>query len=342
MKGYHFSIKRGEDLTNAMKEKIAIHSEVRQTKLSRSGSTFQSLIKQWDLQTMVWPGLICLILFSYIPMYGVVIAFKEYDIFQGIGDSPWVGLYHFNMFFDSPELNMVMRNTMIISSLKLLIIFPAPILLALMLNEIKHNGFKRFVQTATYLPHFLSWVIVSGLVFSLLSVESGSFNLLLQKLNIIDKPINWLSTPDYFYTILLSSNLWKEIGFSSIVYLAAISGINPSLYEAAEMDGAGRFRKIFSVTLPSIAPVIIIFLILAIGNLLSAGFEDILTLTNNGKNGTLTTMAEVLDTFVYRVGLSEQRYSFATAVGLFKSIINIILLITANAVAKRVGGNSLW
>ncbi|MDQ0060218.1 putative aldouronate transport system permease protein [Paenibacillus harenae] len=237
---------------------------------------------------------------------------------------------------------MVMRNTIIISTLKLVLIFPAPIMLALLLNEIRHNGFKRFIQTATYLPHFISWVIVSGLVFSLLSVESGSLNYLLEKLGIIDKPINWLSMPEYFYSILLSASMWKEIGFSSIVYLAAIAGINPSLYEAAEIDGAGRIRKMFSVTLPCIAPVVIIFLILSIGNLLSAGFEDILTLTNNGKNGTLTNVAEVLDTYVYRVGLSEQRYSFATAVGLFKSIINIVLLVAANTIAKRVGGNSLW
>lgn len=299
-------------------------------------------MRQWDIQSMVLPGFICLILFSYIPMYGVIIAFKEFDIFQGIGASPWVGFYHFNLFFESPELNMVMRNTIIISTLKLVLIFPAPIILALLLNEIRHNGFKRFIQTATYLPHFISWVIVSGLVFSLLSVESGSLNYLLEKLGIIDKPINWLSMPKYFYSILLSASMWKEIGFSSIVYLAAIAGINPSLYEAAEIDGAGRFRKMFSVTLPCIAPVVIIFLILSIGNLLSAGFEDILTLTNNGKNGTLTNVAEVLDTYVYRVGLSEQRYSFATAVGLFKSIINIVLLVAANTIAKRVGGNSLW
>ncbi|WP_258881607.1 sugar ABC transporter permease [Paenibacillus sp. sptzw28] len=299
-------------------------------------------MRQWDLQSMVLPGFICLILFSYIPMYGVIIAFKEFDIFQGIGASPWVGFYHFNLFFESPELNMVMRNTIIISTLKLVLIFPAPIILALLLNEIRHNGFKRFIQTATYLPHFISWVIVSGLVFSLLSVESGSLNYLLEKLGIIDKPINWLSMPKYFYSILLSASMWKEIGFSSIVYLAAIAGINPGLYEAAEIDGAGRFRKMFSVTLPCIAPVVIIFLILSIGNLLSAGFEDILTLTNNGKNGTLTNVAEVLDTYVYRVGLSEQRYSFATAVGLFKSIINVVLLVAANTIAKRVGGNSLW
>jgi putative aldouronate transport system permease protein len=275
-------------------------------------------------------------------MYGVIIAFKEYDIFAGITASPWVGFTHFEMFFSSPELPMVMRNTIIISLLKLCLIFPAPIVLALMLNEIRHNGYKRFIQTATYLPHFISWVIMSGLVFSLLSVESGSVNYLLVKLGLIGAPINWLSMPKYFYTILISASLWKEIGFSSIVYLAAITSINPSLYEAAEIDGAGRFRKIISVTLPCIAPVIVIFLILAIGNLLSAGFEDILTLTNNGKNGTLTQVAEVLDTYVYRVGLSESRFSFATAVGLFKSVINIVLLVGANTLAKQVGGNSLW
>lgn len=291
---------------------------------------------------MAWPGIIFLIVFSYIPMWGIVIAFKEYDFFQGIWGSPWVGTYQFRMFFQSPELALVMRNTIVISLLKLVIIFPAPILLALVLNEVRHNGFKRIVQTVTYLPHFISWVIVSGMVFSLLSVESGSLNILLQKLGVINEPVNWLVMPKYFYTILLSAGVWKEIGFSSIVYLAAISGINPSLYEAAEIDGAGRFRKMFSVTLPCIAPVVIIFFILAIGNLLNAGFEDILTLTNNGRNVLLYPTAEVLDTYVYRVGLSEQRYSFATAVGLLKSLVNVVLLISANTITKRVGGNSLW
>lgn len=303
---------------------------------------WRRLAAQWDVQSMIVPGMLCIVLFSYIPMWGIVIAFKEYDLFQGVAGSPWVGLKQFRLFFESPDFAMVMCNTVVIALLKLVFIFPAPIALALLLNEVRHAAYKRLVQTLTYLPHFISWVIVSGLVFSILSVESGSLNLLLGKLGMLKEPVNWLSIPDYFYTILISAGVWKEIGFSSIVYLAAIVGVNLHLYEAASIDGAGRLKQIATVTLPSIAPVVTIFLILHIGNLLSAGFEDILAITNGGKNTILREVSEVLDTYVYNVGVNQQRYSFATAAGLFKSVINVLLLWGANALARRVGGNSLW
>lgn len=310
--------------------------------LTRSKSKFRRFIEQWEVQSMIWPGIIFILIFSYIPMWGVLLAFKEYDIFQGPLKSPWVGLRQFELFFKSPDLAIVMRNTIVIALLKLVIVFPAPIVLALVLNEVRHLVFKRVVQTLTYLPHFLSWIIVAGLTFSVLSVDNGSLNILLQQLGLIDKPINWLSMPEYFYTILISAGLWKEIGFSSIIYLAAIAGVNPELYEAAAIDGAGRIRKVVSVTIPTILPVVTIFMILNIGNLLSAGFEDILALTNNGNNSILRNTSQVIDTYVYSVGVNQQRFSFATAVGLFKSIINIALLWGANHFARRIGGNSLW
>lgn len=297
---------------------------------------------QWEIQSMIWPGIAFLLLFSYVPMAGVLMAFKEYDIFQGMINSPWVGMRQFKLLADTPDLAMIVRNTLVIALLKLAFIFPAPIVLALMLNEVKRMAFKRVVQTLTYLPHFISWVIVSGLVFSILSMESGSLNIFLQKLGIVDKPVNWLSMPDYFYAILISSGVWKEVGFGSIVYLAAIIGVNPHLYEAASIDGAGRLKQIFTVTLPTIAPVITIFLILHIGNLLNAGFEDILALTNGGKNTVLRSVSEVIDTYVYNAGVNQQRYSFATAAGLFKSLVNIALLWGANALTRRIGGSSLW
>lgn len=303
---------------------------------------YRRLAEQWELQSMVAPGILFILVFSYIPMWGVMLAFKEYDIFQGPLDSPWVGLRQFRLFFESPDFWMVMRNTMVISFLKLFLIFPAPIVLALMLNEVRHMAFKRVVQTFTYLPHFISWVIISGLVFSLLAVDGGSLNNVLLGLGLIEQPVHWLSMPDYFYTILIGSGLWKEVGFSSIIYLAAIAGVNPNLYEAAAMDGAGRIRMIFSVTLPTIMPVITIFLILNIGHLLSAGFEDILALTNGGNNAILRNVSEVIDTYVYSTGINQQRYSYATAVGLFKAVINIALLWGANALTRRIGGNSLW
>lgn len=231
-----------------------------------------------------------------------------------------------------------MRNTIVISLLKLLVGFPAPILLALMLNEVRSRVFKRTVQTISYLPHFLSWVIVSGFVMSMLSTENGSVNMLLQQLNLIRDPINFLSLPEYFWTILVTTGVWKEIGFSSIVYLAAIAGIDPHMHEAASIDGAGKLRQMFAITLPSILPVIIVFLILAIGNLLSAGFEDILLL---GSNPVLRDVGDVLDTYVYRIGIQNNRYSYATAAGLFKSLIGVFLLVGANYAARK-SGNSLW
>ncbi|SFT24270.1 carbohydrate ABC transporter membrane protein 1, CUT1 family [Paenibacillus sp. BC26] len=294
--------------------------------------------RQWDLQLMVIPGLLFLFVFSYIPLYGLLTAFQDYDMFKGFFASPWVGFKHFRIFFESPEFGEVLSNTIWISVLKLLVCFPAPIILALMLNEVKNMYFKRIVQTISYLPHFFSWVIVAGFVSSMLAVDNGSLNMALEKLNLIDEPINFLSLPEYFWTILISANVWKEIGFASIVYLAAIAGVDPTLYEAAAMDGASRFKQVFLVTLPSIRPIIIIFMILAVGNILNAGFEDILLLAISP---TLAEVANVIDTYVYRVGFKNSRYSYATAVGLLKSVINLGLLIAANAIARRKG-SSLW
>lgn len=299
---------------------------------------WKRLAMQWDAQIMVIPALLFIFVFMYIPMYGVLMAFQDYDIFKGFLGSPWVGFKHFRMFFEAPEFWSIMRNTTVISLLKLLIGFPAPIVLALMLNEVRHLFFKRLVQTISYLPHFLSWVIVSGLVISMLSVDSGSVNILLQKLRLIGEPINFLSIPDYFWAILITTGVWKEVGFATIVYLAAIAGVDPHLYEAAAIDGAGRWKQIVMITIPCIAPVIIIFLILAIGNILNAGFEDILLLA---RNPVLRDVSDVIDTYVYRVGILSSRYSYATAVGLFKAVISVGLLTIANAIARKFG-TSLW
>lgn len=296
------------------------------------------MIKQWDIQLMVIPALLMIFIFSYIPMYGVFMAFQDYSIFEGFWASPWVGFKHFSMFFHSPEFWTILRNTIVIAFLKFCIGFPAPIFLALMLNEVRHMAFKRVIQTVSYLPHFLSWVIVAGFAMSILSTDNGSLNILLQKLHVIKEPIGFLGMAEYFWGILVSTNVWKEIGFGSIVYLAAIAGINPSLYEAAAMDGAGRIKQMFMITIPSMTPVIAIFMILAIGNLLSAGFEDILLL---GTNPVLREVSDVIDTYVYRMGITNQRFSYATAVGLFKAIISVGLLTFANMFARR-SGNSLW
>jgi putative aldouronate transport system permease protein len=304
----------------------------------KHNNTLVRFFKQLDLQLMVWPSLILILIFSYIPMYGVLMAFQDYNIFKGFMHSHWVGFKHFEMFFHSADFYKVMKNTIIISFLKFFIGFPAPIILALMLNEVRHMMFKRVVQTLSYLPHFLSWVIVAGFVMSMLSTDNGSVNILLDSLHMIKEPINFMSIPQYFWSILVATGVWKEIGFASIVYLAAIAGIDPHMYEAAEMDGASRFKQVFLITLPSMLPVIIIFMILAIGNLLNAGFEDILLL---GVNPILRDVSDVIDTYVYRIGIQNSRYSYATAVGLFKAILSVGLLTFGNYFARR-SGHSLW
>ncbi|MCH1624129.1 ABC transporter permease [Ferdinandcohnia quinoae] len=301
-------------------------------------STIRRYFKQFDLQLMVIPGIIIILLFNYLPMYGIVMAFQKYDIFKGIFESQWVGFANFQKFFNDPKFFEVIRNTLVISGLKILICFPAPILLALMLNEVRKMVFKRVVQTITYLPHFLSWVIVAGFTMSILSADNGSLNILLEKLGIIDEPINFLTKSEYFWSVIVTTNLWKSIGFSSIVYLAAIAGIDQQMYEAASLDGASKFQQIFLITLPSIMPIIVIFFILEIGNLLNAGFEDLLLL---GDSYVLRNVSEVLDTYVYREGITRSMYSYATAIGLFKAVISIGLLTLANYLARRTG-NSLW
>ncbi|MCR2804581.1 ABC transporter permease [Paenibacillus soyae] len=293
---------------------------------------------QWQVQVMILPALALILIFNYLPMYGVLMSFQDYNIFKGFFDSEWVGTKHFEAFFNSPDFFRVLRNTVVISLLKLCIGFPAPILLALMLNEVKNMMFKRVIQTISYLPHFLSWVIVSGFVVSLLSVDNGSVNILLEKLNLIEKPINFLSLPEYFWGIIVTTNVWKEVGFATIVYLAAIAGVDQSMYEAASIDGASKFKQIFLITLPSIMPVVIIFLILNIGSLLNAGFDDLLLL---GNSAMLRDVADVIDTYSYRTGIINKRYSYAAAVGLFKAIISVGLLTMANYIARRAG-TSLW
>ncbi len=304
----------------------------------RQKPLWRRFLAQWQVQLMIFPALIFIFIFNYIPMYGVLMAFQDYSLFKGFFGSTWVGVKHFEMFFNSPDFFRVIRNTIVISLLKLVINFPAPILLALMLNEVRNLAFKKIIQTISYLPHFLSWVIVSGFTISILSVDNGSLNISLQALGLIDKPINFLSLPEYFWGIIVTTNLWKEIGFATIVYLAAIAGVNPSLYEAASIDGASKFKQIFLITLPSITPVIIIFLILNIGSLLNAGFDDLLLL---GRSAMLRDVAEVIDTYAYRIGIINNRFSYAAAVGLFKAVISVGLLTMANFLARRAG-TSLW
>jgi putative aldouronate transport system permease protein len=265
-----------------------------------------------------------------------LIAFKDYKFRLGILHSPWVGLEHFHDLFMKPSFWQVFRNTMIISTYKLIFGFPAPIVFALLLNEIKQMIFKRWIQTISYLPHFLSWVILSGILIEFLSPSVGPVNLVLKLFGV--EPIYFLASPQWFRSVLVSSEIWKELGWSTIVYLAALTGVNPELYEAAKVDGASRFQRLLYVTLPALYPVITILLILAIGRIINDDFDQVFNLYNQA----VYNVGDVLSTYTYRMGLVQMDYSLATAVGLFKNVIAFTLVIIANYIAKRINEYGLW
>ncbi|MCM8901473.1 ABC transporter permease subunit [Caldicoprobacter algeriensis] len=278
-----------------------------------------------------------MLIFNYIPMYGIIIAFKDYNIISSFFEAPWAGLKHFSDFFKDDWFPIIMKNTVGISLLKLVFGFPLPIIFALFLNEIRNSTFKRTVQTISYLPHFLSWVVLGGIMITWLS-ESGMINELLVNMGILDKPVAFLGEPKYFWWIATISDIWKGLGWNSIIYLAAISGVDVELYESAIVDGAGRFRRMWSITLPSISGTIAILFILAVSGLLNSNFDQILVL----RNSLNASSSEVIDIFVYRMGIQSARFSYATAVGLFKSVIALMLLLLANWVTRKLTGKSLF
>lgn len=280
---------------------------------------------------MVIPWVVWLIIFCYIPMYGIVIAFKEFRFEQGIFGSEWVGLKQFQEFFTNPAFGNIMKNTLGISLYKLLVCMPAPLIFALLLNEMRLNRYKRVVQTVSYLPHFVSWVILSGIVINFTALE-GPLNNCLMALNLIDEPVLFLGEPQYFWHILVISDMWTGIGWGSIIYIAAIGSIDPCLYESAVIDGAGRFQQMLHVTLPCIVPTIIVVLIFSLGGILNTNFDQIYLLRNPHN----LDVAEVIDTHVFTSGVSQGRYSYATAVGLFKSVIGFILIMLSNWFAKKI------
>lgn len=294
------------------------------------------LVKHWQIYSMLLPGILFFILFKYIPISGSIIALQDYNVFQGILGSKFVGLKHFENLFTYPEFYRVLRNTILISLYKLVFGFPAPILLALLLNEISQMFFKKTVQTIIYLPHFLSWVIVGGLVINLLSPNYGVVNEVLKAIGF--EPVFFMQEPQYFRTILVASGIWKEIGWSTIIYLAALAGINPELYEAAEVDGAGKFMQAVKITLPSMMPTITVLLLLRIGEILDLGIEQVYMLLNPLVRET----GEIIDTYIYEVGLVGSQFSYTTAIGLFKSVVGFILIIGANQLSKKLTGNSIY
>lgn len=313
---------------------VEIPSLSRKEKFKR---ILSKLSQQKLLQLMALLGLIWMIIFNYLPMYGVIIAFKEFNIIYPISEAPWVGLQHFIEFVTDEDFLIVMKNTLGISFLKLIIGFPLPIIFALLLNELTSLKFKRMVQTISFLPHFLSWVVLGGILISWLA-DTGLINDILIHLGIIEERTNFLADPKYFWGIVVISDLWKELGWSAIIYLAAIAGVSPELYEAAIIDGANRFQRAIHVTLPSIRPTITILFILAVGGIMNSNFDQILVL----RNVLNESASNVIDIYVYHEGILNARYSYSAAVGLFKSVINFILLLAANKVTKKLSGTSLF
>ena len=282
------------------------------------------------------PALLYFFVFRYIPMANAVIAFKNYNVVAGIWGSPWAGFKHFDLFFSNPVFWTLLKNTLGLSIYALVIGFPVPILLAIALNEVGDGLFKRSVQFITYAPYFISTVVMVSMIMLLLSPRLGVVNLGLQALGL--PPSNFLGRPDFFSSLYVWSGVWQNSGYAAIVYLAALAGVDPTLYEAAKVDGASRLQKIINIDLPGITPVAVIILILSVGSLLAVGFEKVYLLQNPLNLST----SEIIPTYVYKIGLLNANYSFATAVGLFNSVVNMILLVLVNIYAKRVSDISLW
>lgn len=286
------------------------------------------------LYLMLIPGLIYFLLFRYAPMYGVTIAFRNYVPFLGMHGSEWIGLEHFRQFFGSPDFLRLLGNTIWISFLSVAVAFPIPVILAILLNELRNALYKKFVQTCIYIPHFLSWTIVVGLTHALFSINGGAITEIAASLT--GDRINFLADPNWFRPMIILQGVWKGAGWGTIIFLAALSRVSPEQYEAAIMDGAGRFRRIWHVTLPAIRPTIVIMLILTMGSVLNTGFDQIFLMTN----ALNRSVADVFDTYVYQVGINRGAYSYSTAVGLFKSIVGIVLILATDFIAKRVDPDS--
>lgn len=296
------------------------------------------LKKHRALYLLMLPGILYYIIFKYVPMYGVIIAFQDYSIGKGILGSKFVGLKHFiEFFYVNPDSWKLIRNTVMLNVYDLLFHFPAPIILAILFHELKNKTFKRIVQSISYMPHFLSTVVIAGILVTFLSPQTGIINFILVKMFGME-PILFLGLPNWFRTIYVSSEVWQKIGWGTILYLAAIAGIDPTLYEAAKMDGANRYQQMRHITFVGMVPVMIILFVLTLGHFMETGFQKILLLYNSMNYET----SDVINTFVYRRGILDADFSFATAVGLFQSVIGLILVIAANRIARKHSETSLW
>ncbi len=307
------------------------------SKKTRKGKGFlMNLKKSWQLWLLLLPALLYIVVFCYQPMYGALIAFKDFNPRLGIMGSPWAGLKYFKQFFQTSIFSKTLFNTILLSAYNLLWSFPIPIIFALLLNQVRSRNLKGFIQTVTYAPNFISVVVLVGMVTLFLAPGSGFLTGLLGKLGAKDSL--YLVRPEYFRTLYIASGIWQSMGFSSIIFLAALTGVSPELHESAMMDGAGIVKRIWHINLPAILPTIVIMLIMAIGNILSIGYEKVYLL----QNGMNLEVSEIISTYVFKTGIRSAQYSFATAVGLFNSVINLILLLAANIIAKKTTETSLF
>nr|WP_211184672.1 ABC transporter permease subunit [Paenibacillus lemnae] len=296
----------------------------------------RSLKRHWQLYLLIIPPVLYFLIFKYIPMANTILAFKSYNVTQGIWGSQWAGTKYFEMFFNNPAFFTLIKNTLVISFYQLAVGFPIPILLALALHEVRNARFKKTVQLITYAPYFISTVVMVSMIILFLSPRLGLVNTVTEALGL--EAVNYLGKPGWFRSIYVFSDVWQTAGYSAVIYLAALAGVDPSLYEAAKVDGASRLQKIRNVDLPGIMPAAVIILILSVGNIMAIGFEKMYLLQNPLNLAT----SEIISTYVYKIGLLQSNYSFATAVGLFNSVINLILLLFVNAMARRVSDTSLW
>ncbi len=302
----------------------------------REIGTLKYILKHKWLYLMLLPGLIYFIMFRYAPMGGLVIAFKNYSPFKGMWASDWVGLKNFVDFFNTPDFLRLLRNTLGISLLQLVLFFPAPIILSLFLNEVYHNAYKRVIQTLIYIPHFVSWVIVASLTFQLFNVSDGIINMVIKALT--GSTVNILSNAGSFWGLIVGQDIWRETGYGTIIFLAALAGVDQEQYEAARIDGANRWELMWHITLPAIKGTVIMMLILRVGGLLNTGYEQIFLMRNDLNIST----AEVFDTYIYTRGIKQGAYSFSSAAGMFKSIVGMILVLGSDRVAKAFGESGIY
>lgn len=305
-------------------------------KAARRKERMKNIKKNKLIYLMIAPGIIYFLIYKYFPMYGLIIAFQDYKPYLGISGSEWVGFQHFQRLFQDPDFWMIFKNTIVLFILQLVIAFPIPIILALMLNEVRSNLYKRSVQTLIYIPHFMSWVVIVSISYVMLTLDGGIINSILRVMGF--GQINFLLSEEWFRPMYILQIIWRESGWGTIIFLAAIAGVDPQLYEAAKIDGASRLRQIWHITLPSIRSVIIILLILKIGDVLELGFEHVYLLLNSSNRA----VAEIFDTYVFTAGLQQGQFSYSTAVGFFKGIVGLILVVGANKLAKKYGEEGVY